>query len=237
MQAKLVFTSQEDQSSQEIPFNRPSITIGRKAGNDLHFNRAEISGNHAAFTSENNQFFVSDLGSTNGTLLNGAQLVARERYTLQHGDVVTITPFRITFLVESHTSETMIEAPKPKAPPPRKGSGTEPDLASSARKGTGTEENKKESFGPVPPPPAASAKKEAEAPAVVAPPPEPPAPAAAPKAETPVAPAAAPPAKVASEPIPEIPKKSALPDYVWLGIGAIFVIVGIGLIVLLFMMM
>ena len=250
-QAKLVLQSQDGQTTQEVPFSKPSLTIGRKPGNDLHFNRAEISGNHAAFTMENNQFYISDLGSTNGTLLNGAQLVAREKYTLQHGDVITITPFRITFLLESTTSETMIEAPPPKPQPQRKGSGTEPDLA--ARLGTGTEEQNKEAYGltsPPPPPAGPVAKKpDKEAPA---PPPEPapkvateskeptpaPAPAGAPMVETP---AVAPPQTVqpaVAEALPQIPpKKSSMPDFVWLGIGALFVIAAIGLIMLLFMML
>ncbi|HSE39395.1 MAG TPA: FHA domain-containing protein, partial [Acidobacteriota bacterium] len=100
MPARLIIESDIDQTRQEISFDKPRITIGRKPGNDLHFNRPEISGTHAAFLLENDTHYVSDLGSTNGTLLNGAPIVAREKYPLTSQDVVTITPYRIRFEAE-----------------------------------------------------------------------------------------------------------------------------------------
>src|ERR1051325_5335008 len=97
MPAKLLIQS-SDGSVQEIAFDRPRITLGRKVGNDLHFNRPEISGTHAAFLLEDDQFFVSDLGSTNGTLMNGAKLLPNQKYALQDGDIISIAPFRIQFV-------------------------------------------------------------------------------------------------------------------------------------------
>ena len=54
------------------------VTIGRKAGNDLQYNRSEISGNHAAFLSESGQYFVQDLGSTNGIFVNEVKVSQSE---------------------------------------------------------------------------------------------------------------------------------------------------------------
>ena len=235
MKAKLVLSTKDRQTAQEVPFDRPTITIGRKPNNDLAFNRPEISGNHAAFLFENNEYYVTDLGSTNGTLLNGAQLVAREKYGLQDKDVITIAPYSIQFIVEVESMETMIEIPADAIPAAAKkvGSGTKPDLGAS-KKRTGTEEQNREEYlkqhqeeqAQAPPPPEPAA----------APPPPPPAPA---KAEAPAPPpqqqqkpAAAPAPAVLPEP-GKTP--SAMTDYLWLGIGALLVLAAIGLIVFIFL--
>jgi pSer/pThr/pTyr-binding forkhead associated (FHA) protein len=229
MKAKLVLTSKDRQTSQEVPFDRPTITMGRKPNNDLAFNRPEISGNHAAFLFENNDYYVTDLGSTNGTLLNGAQLVAREKYKLQDADVITIAPYTIQFVMEVESMETMIEIPSSAIPAAAKkvGSGTKPDMGGSAKKlSTGTEESNREDFikeEPPPPPPPAPAVQPAPAPASAiaeAPVPKPKPAAAAAPVIAPEQPAAKPP--------------SAMTDYLWLGIGAILVLIAIGLVVFIF---
>lgn len=222
MPARLIIESDVDQTRQEISFDKPQITIGRKPGNDLHFNRPEISGSHAAFLLENENYYVTDLGSTNGTLLNGAPIVAKEKYPLTNQDVVTITPYRIRF--EGEIGATMMEAVSPDVAKLR--SGTLPNMGTR----TGTAEHEKEptpppvKAEPPPPPPEPEPEPEPEPP----PPPPPP----KPKAE---------PAKVANSvpvdpnaPVPEQKEKSGIEIYIWLGFGAIFVLLAIGLIVLLF---
>ena len=231
MKAKLILTSKDRQTAQDVPFDRPSITIGRKPNNDLAFNRPEISGNHAAFLFENSQYFVMDLGSTNGTLLNGAQLVAREKYGLQDNDVITIAPFTIQFVIEDESMDTMIEVSAQPAGAQKKiRSGTAPDLAAAQPPVQATVSP------PVPNPPKAERQAAPSAPAAAqavaasqaAPPASPPVAAAAP------APAPSKLQQPAANPvvIPE-PKKtsSAMTDYLWLGIGAILVLAAIGLII------
>jgi predicted component of type VI protein secretion system len=217
MPARLIIESDIDNSRQEISFDRPRITIGRKPGNDLHFNRPEISGSHAAFLLENDSYYVTDLGSTNGTLLNGAPVVAKEKYPLNSMDVVTIAPYRIRF--EGEPGATIMEAFPPEAAALRRPSGTEPNLGQR----TGTAEHEKEPPQPAavePPPPPASPDPPAEEVA-----PEPP----KPKAETPKVEEEV----VASAPA-EIKEKGGYEIYIWLGFGAIFVLLAIGLILLLF---
>jgi pSer/pThr/pTyr-binding forkhead associated (FHA) protein len=232
MKAKLVLSTKDRQTAQEVPFDRPAITIGRKPNNDLAFNRPEISGNHAAFLFENNEYYVTDLGSTKGTLLNGAQLVAREKYGLQDKDVITIAPYSIQFIIEVESMETMIEIPAEAIPAAAKkvGSGTKPDLGgAAAKKRTGTEEQKREEFlksqeeqqPPAPPEPAVPA------------PPPPPAPAIA---EAPAPPAQQQQKAAAAQVVLPEPGKTPSPmtDYLWLGIGALLVLAAIGLIVFIF---
>jgi pSer/pThr/pTyr-binding forkhead associated (FHA) protein len=207
MKARLVLSSKDRQTVQEVPFDRPSITIGRKPSNDLAFNRPEISGSHAAFVFENNEYFVMDLGSTNGTLLNGAQLVAREKYSLQDKDLVTVNPYSIQFIVEDESMDTMIEVLAQPAAQKKMGSGTAPDLEAS--------KPPDEKAKPSAPPP----EKRAEAaPHVEQPKPEP----SPPRVATP-----------AAVVIPEAKTPSAFTDYIWLAIGGILVLAAIGLIVFL----
>jgi pSer/pThr/pTyr-binding forkhead associated (FHA) protein len=217
MKAKLILTSKDRQTVQEVPFDRPSITIGRKPNNDLAFNRPEISGSHAAFLFENNQYFVMDLGSTNGTLLNGAQLVAREKYGLQDKDVITVAPFTIQFIVEEESMDTMIEvSAQPPAAQKKMRSGTAPDLAAA---------NPVQQQAPAPAPAAAP-------PPALDPQPSAPAVPAAPPPKAAVTPVAQQPQQPPAPGMPE-PKKgsSGITDYLWLGIGAILVLAAIGLII------
>jgi pSer/pThr/pTyr-binding forkhead associated (FHA) protein len=228
MKAKLVLTSKDRQTVQEVPFDRPSITIGRKPSNDLSFNRPEISGSHAAFLFEDQQYFVMDLGSTNGTLLNGAQLVAREKYGLQDQDVVTVAPYTIQFVVEDLSMDTMIEvSAQPPAAPRKVRSGTAPDMAAASGVRTGTDDAQQAAPANPPVTPAANVPPKEEAP-----PPPPPAPApAAPQSSSASVPSSVP----RSLPVPEPQKSSgAVTDYIWLGIGAILVLAAIGLIIFVF---
>jgi predicted component of type VI protein secretion system len=239
MAAKLMIQSHKEGLLKEISLDRPRITIGRKQGNDLQFNRPEISGSHAAFLYENENYFVTDLGSTNGTLLNGARLVSGQRYQLQNKDVITITPFSITFILDKDMLDTYREQP---ASAMAGRSGTEVDVVIKGKIRTGTEEHKIEQSrmeqtysegeskppapAPEPPPvPQATPPKEAEPKAAPeAKPPEPSGPAAVPSGSP------APPAPVT--PV----KEGGISIYVWLGIGAIFVLVAIVLVAMLFIL-
>ena len=220
MGAKLVIVSHHE-GQREVPLEQPRITIGRKLGNDLQFNRPEISAIHCAFLHENNEYYVSDLGSTNGTLLNGAKLVAQQRYSLQDGDVITIAPYRITFVLGTDISDTMEETPED-----RKRSGTGTILDAGSKVSTGTEEQRqpgpqvepKQTPAPAPP---ASTPVEPARPEVLKPTPERPAP-------TP--PAAG---KPHSPSVPPQKAVSPVTDYVWLGIGALFLVVAIALVLLI----
>jgi pSer/pThr/pTyr-binding forkhead associated (FHA) protein len=67
----------------EWELDRPSTVIGRGRNADLVLNEATISRAHALFGYEGVEAFVQDLGSTNGTLVNGAR---EHRKVLAHGD-------------------------------------------------------------------------------------------------------------------------------------------------------
>lgn len=62
------------------------FTIGRRSSNDLCLTNNTVSGAHARIELIDDQLFLIDLGSTNGTLLNGSRLTDRRQ--LKDGDVV-----------------------------------------------------------------------------------------------------------------------------------------------------
>jgi pSer/pThr/pTyr-binding forkhead associated (FHA) protein len=60
-----------------------TTTIGRLAENALQIEDDSVSSSHAEIFAEEDRFFVRDLGSTNGTFINGEKI---EKAILQEGD-------------------------------------------------------------------------------------------------------------------------------------------------------
>ena len=63
------------------------VVIGRLASCDIRLQDRNVSREHAAFVASQGGWAISDLGSTNGTLLNG---VAVKETPLKDGDIVTV---------------------------------------------------------------------------------------------------------------------------------------------------
>jgi hypothetical protein len=61
-------------------------TIGRSANNGIVINDAEMSRRHAQITPQGNGYVLEDLGSTNGSFVNGIRL--NQPMALKHGDSV-----------------------------------------------------------------------------------------------------------------------------------------------------
>ena len=55
---------------------KPKLTIGR-SGNDVNINDTEASRNHAAIEIRDTLYLLSDLNSTNGTLVDGEKIVSQ----------------------------------------------------------------------------------------------------------------------------------------------------------------
>lgn len=72
---------------ESIPLRAPGLKIGRKPGNDLVLDDANASGAHAEIVFEGDRVLLRDLGSTNGTILDGRKI---EEVILSHGDKITI---------------------------------------------------------------------------------------------------------------------------------------------------
>jgi len=71
----------------EMPVDRDWVVIGRGRGADIVIAEPTMSRAHAAIGYDGAHFFVQDLGSTNGTKLNGERA---ERAELSSGDRILL---------------------------------------------------------------------------------------------------------------------------------------------------
>ena len=78
----------------EVPLHETELTIGRKADNHLPIEDPSVSGRHAKIVKIQSVFFVEDLHSTNGTLVNNKPI---DRHQLQDTDVIMIGNHRLLF--------------------------------------------------------------------------------------------------------------------------------------------
>lgn len=74
-----------------------TISIGRMDDNTVQLKSDGVSRRHAKIMSDGGNFFLMDLGSGNGTLLNGIQIKSNEKTLLQLGDVISIDVFNLKF--------------------------------------------------------------------------------------------------------------------------------------------
>ncbi len=76
------------------------LIIGRQSDCDLVINDTNASRHHAEVSVEDGMAFITDLGSLNGTRLNGRGLPPNTATALSPGDEIWIGTGRITFSVE-----------------------------------------------------------------------------------------------------------------------------------------
>jgi len=95
--AKLIL-SLEGSVIREIPLDKERITIGRRPQNDIQIENLAVSGEHACIVTILNDSFLEDLGSTNGTLVNGNPI---KKHILQNNDVVEIGKYKMKYVVEA----------------------------------------------------------------------------------------------------------------------------------------
>ena len=77
-----------------------SFTIGRIDGNDMIMPDFAISKKHAVITVDNGSFYIKDLESTNGTMVNGIRL-NKKSMKIHDQDVVSFARYEFTFLFPS----------------------------------------------------------------------------------------------------------------------------------------
>ena len=73
--------------SGRIEIKTSKAVIGRDPGSDVQIDDSAISSQHAMLTYHNNQWWVEDLSSTNGTFLNGDRL--KQPAMLIHEDKIS----------------------------------------------------------------------------------------------------------------------------------------------------
>ena len=72
--------------NQIFELDKEAYTIGREVGNELVIEDAQVSRRHARLTQQGNSYLLEDLGSTNGTFVNGSRVTAP--VLLANGDLI-----------------------------------------------------------------------------------------------------------------------------------------------------
>jgi hypothetical protein len=93
--AELDLLGANGQVMRSFPVQAPMVTIGRRSGNDVPLVDLEVSRQHARIDFVAPYYYVSDLGSTNGTRVNGRMVAGRQ--PLRDGDVIEVGSQRLRF--------------------------------------------------------------------------------------------------------------------------------------------
>jgi pSer/pThr/pTyr-binding forkhead associated (FHA) protein len=86
-----------DGTTLDVPLKRERMTIGRRADNDICLPNLAVSGEHAAVVTILADSFLEDLGSTNGTLVNGSPV---SKHLLRDSDQIDVGRHIMVFCVD-----------------------------------------------------------------------------------------------------------------------------------------
>ena len=100
--AKLILTL-DNAILGEFQLDKVRTTIGRRSASDIHIDNLAISGEHAAILQVDHDFYLEDVGSTNGTRVNGKLI---KKHLLQHADVIVLGKYQLKYLSEAALSVT-----------------------------------------------------------------------------------------------------------------------------------
>jgi FHA domain len=81
----------------EVQLAKDRTTLGRRPYNDIVIDNLAVSGEHACVVSQDGEVYIEDLGSTNGTYINGK---AVKKQMLQNNDSIEIGKYKIQFINE-----------------------------------------------------------------------------------------------------------------------------------------
>ncbi len=93
-----VILSLEGSVIREMNLDKERVTIGRKPQNDIQIENLAVSSEHARIVTILNDSFLEDMGSTNGTLVNGNPI---KKHILQNNDVIEIGKYTLKFISDS----------------------------------------------------------------------------------------------------------------------------------------
>lgn len=111
--------------SEQTPLEPLPFSIGRADDADLQIDSNRVSREHASVIFEGGAYRIRDLGSTNGTFVNGQPI---DEVVLNDGDLVTIADCELTF-VRSEPSPGRRMATQVMTTPPARGNAADRILA------------------------------------------------------------------------------------------------------------
>src|SRR5262249_39657270 len=165
--AKLIL-SMDGLVLKEINLTKERTTIGRKPHNDIQIDNLAVSGEHAVIVTILQDSFLEDLGSTNGTVVNGQSI---KKHFLQNNDIIELGKYKLKYVNETPAGvakaadfeKTMVLRPgaiKPAPGPAAAGPASQPAPAAPAAPAPAAVKAADTAHGPATTmPPASSAPK------------------------------------------------------------------------------
>lgn len=92
----------------EFKMNDSKWTFGRGKTCHVFIDHDKASRQHFEVYKLNNKFYIKDLGSSNGTFLNGHQLPANNEVDLKSGDIISIQDYKLVFEIKDSFVEKQI---------------------------------------------------------------------------------------------------------------------------------
>ncbi|MCK9606910.1 MAG: FHA domain-containing protein [Methylomonas sp.] len=81
-----------------VEIENNSASIGRASYNPIQIDNKGVSLLHAVITRQDNEWFIEDLNSTNGTYLNGGKVLGKQK--IKFGDTISICKHDLKFARE-----------------------------------------------------------------------------------------------------------------------------------------
>ncbi len=111
----MLLVQEGDSPKTQWPLAKSAIIIGREAESDVQIDDRQVSRQHAEITRTKQGYTLRDLGSKNGTFLNG-ESVSREPRLMRNGDSIGIALCaKLTFVEEDETAP-VISSGQPQKP-------------------------------------------------------------------------------------------------------------------------
>ncbi len=129
----MIFVQEGNSPKSQWPLAKKDHIIGREADSDIQINERQVSRQHAKIIYAPQSYTIQDLGSKNGTFVNG-QAVSQEPYPIRNGDEIGIALCaKLTFVAEDATAPLVMM--------PEQNPGIRMDLAAKRVWVTGEEVN------------------------------------------------------------------------------------------------
>lgn len=84
-----------------------SLSVGRGSDNDLVLGSKEVSRNHALLSVANDQLYIKDLDSSNGTFINDERIAGNQSRALKSADIVGFASFSFQVLAVADKAKEM----------------------------------------------------------------------------------------------------------------------------------
>ncbi|WP_224245347.1 FHA domain-containing protein [Hyalangium gracile] len=117
---KLIIEDDEGRKT-VVPFVREEITIGRQEGNTIRLTERNVSRRHARLMRLNGHVVVEDLGSSNGTRINGERISGQS--PVKDGDLIQIGDYDLALQSDAAVAAAPRAAARPAPAPAPQDSG------------------------------------------------------------------------------------------------------------------